>query len=60
MEFEDLAEEQKAKARSCKNAEELIALAASEGIELTDDQLKHVAGGIGQSCMTMHVTWSSD
>lgn len=41
-----LTEEQIAKVKACKNQEELLALAKEEGIELTDDQLEAVTGGI--------------
>jgi len=43
--FEGLTEEQIAKAKACKNSDELLALAAEEKVELTDEQLKTVAGG---------------
>lgn len=45
MDFENLTEEQKAKARECKTAEELIELAKEEGVKLTEDQLEAVSGG---------------
>ena len=45
MGFDDLTEEQKAKARACKTPEEMLALAREEGYELTDEQLEGVAGG---------------
>lgn len=45
MEFNDLTEEQKAKAKECKTPEELMALAQQEGVELSDEQLEAVAGG---------------
>ncbi|MBQ9043627.1 MAG: hypothetical protein IJ111_12540 [Eggerthellaceae bacterium] len=45
MGFDDLTEEQKAKARACKTPEDLVSLAKEEGVELTDDQLEEVAGG---------------
>lgn len=41
-----LSEEQIAKAKACKNSEELLKLAKDEGIELTDEQLASVSGGI--------------
>ena len=41
-----LTEEQKAKVRGCKNQEELLKLAKEEGIELTEEQLEAVSGGI--------------
>lgn len=49
MIFNELTDEQKVKARECSNAEELMALAKDEGIELTDEQLEGVAGGWGCS-----------
>ena len=40
-----LNEEQIAKAKACKNQNELLALAKAEGIELSDEQLEAVSGG---------------
>ena len=40
-----LSEEQIAKAKNCKSAEELLALAKEENIELTTEQLEAVNGG---------------
>ena len=40
-----LTEEQIAKAKACKNSDELLALAKQEGIQLTDEQLAVVSGG---------------
>ena len=45
MRFEDLTQEQLDKAQACASAEELIALAANESIELTEEQLNAIAGG---------------
>lgn len=45
MNFEDLTPEQLEKAKACKSVDELVALAKSEGIELTDEQLQGIAGG---------------
>ena len=45
MNFEDLTEEQKAKAQACKTPEELAALAREEGVELSDEQLEAISGG---------------
>lgn len=50
MEFNDLTDEQRAKARACTTAEELAALAREEGIELTDEQLEGIAGGGRWNC----------
>ena len=40
-----LTEEQIAKVKACKSAEEMLALAKEEGIELSDEQLEAVSGG---------------
>ena len=47
-----LTEEQIAKVKACKNHEELLALAKAEGIELTDEQMEAVSGGICTSTPT--------
>ena len=44
--WESLTEEQKEKAKTCKTAEELARLAASEGIELPDEALDAASGGV--------------
>ena len=44
--YDGLSEDLKAKAASCKTASELIELAKAEGIELTDEQLDAISGGI--------------
>ncbi|MBO7573870.1 MAG: hypothetical protein J6T25_03740 [Bacilli bacterium] len=41
-----LTEEQIAKVKACKNQEEILRLAKEEGIELTDEQLEAVNGGV--------------
>ena len=45
MKFEDITSELMEKAKSCTTADELVALAKAEGMELTDEQLEDVAGG---------------
>ena len=45
MTFEDLSPELKEKALACKTPEELLALAKTEGIDLTNDQLDTISGG---------------
>lgn len=50
MNFDDVTEEQMAKAKACKTSEELIALAEAEGVVLTDEQLDAVSGGWGSPC----------
>lgn len=46
MDFEGLAPELKEKARACKTPEELMALVQAEGVELSDEQLEAVSGGV--------------
>ena len=53
--FNDLTPEQMEKARDCKNADELVQLASSEGVELSDDQIEAIAGGAWYNCM--NETW---
>ena len=45
IKFDDLTDEQKAKALACKTPKELMALAMEMGQELTLDQLEAVGGG---------------
>ena len=48
-----LSKEQLAKAKNCKNKNELLDLAKEEGIELTEEQLEAVSGG---ACSSMFIT----
>lgn len=43
--IEGLTADQVARAEACDSPEELLELAKSEGVELTDEQLEAVAGG---------------
>ena len=45
MEFKDLSPELREKAKACKSAEEIQALAKEEGYELSDEELETVSGG---------------
>ena len=45
MDFDNISPEVMEKAKTCGSAEELIELAKSEGIELSDEQLQAIAGG---------------
>ena len=45
IKFDDMTDEQKAKALACKTPKELMALAMEMGQELTLDQLEAVSGG---------------
>ena len=40
-----LTNEQIEKVKACKNAEEILALAKEEGVELNDEQLEAISGG---------------
>ena len=52
MRFEDLTPELREKAKACNTADELVALAEAEGIELSDKELDGIAGGEGDwTCM---------
>ena len=44
--YDSLTDEQKEKAKNCKTMDELTALAGKEGLELPDEALDHVAGGL--------------
>ena len=45
MDFLDLTPEQQEKTRACKTTAELVELAKSSGVELSDEQLENIAGG---------------
>ena len=45
MEYNDLSEEQKAKAAKCKTPEEIIALAKEDGYELSAEEFEAISGG---------------
>ena len=47
MKLEDLSPELQDKARACNTPEELLALAKEEGYELSNEDLKGIAGGDG-------------
>ena len=46
MNYDDLTPAQKEKAKACKTVDELVELAKSEGIELSDAELEGMAGGL--------------
>ena len=48
MEFDDLSQELKERAKACETPEELLALAKEEGIVLSDEDLEQVSGGKGK------------
>ena len=43
--YDNLTDEQKEKAKACKNMDEMMALAGEWGVELPDELLDTVAGG---------------
>ncbi len=45
MDINELTPEQKKMARACTSPEELLELAKTEGVELSDEQLEAVSGG---------------
>ena len=45
MNFNDLTEEQKAKAAGCNTPEQMLELAKEEGYELSEEELAAVSGG---------------
>jgi hypothetical protein len=45
MDFENVSEELREKARKCKTPEEILALANEEGYELTDEEAQGIVGG---------------
>lgn len=46
MYYEDLTAEQKSKLTECTTAEDVLALAKDEGVELDDNELEKISGGI--------------
>ena len=48
MEYDELSQGLKDKARACKTPEEVLALAQEEGIALSDEELDQIAGGRGK------------
>ena len=43
--FEEMSPELQEKAKACKGADELVALAKEEGYELSDEELEYISGG---------------
>jgi len=44
--FENASDEVKEKIRACKTPEDYLALAKSEGYELSDEDLESISGGV--------------
>ena len=53
MAFENVPDSIKNRAEACKTPEELLALAAEEGYELSDEELNAINGGL----LTQDCTW---
>ena len=49
MKFDELSSEQADLARSCKSPEERLSFIKESGIELTDEQLEAISGGLPPS-----------
>ena len=47
--FKGLTKDQIAKANACDNASDLLQLAKDEGVELNDEQLAAISGGVCSS-----------
>ena len=58
--YDSMTDEQKAKANACKTMADLISLAGKEGIELTDEVLDAVAGGVPLLDCQEHVAGKCD
>ena len=55
MKFDEMSPELQEKAEACETVEELAALAEAEGIELSDEDLDGIAGGIkNKRILTRH------
>ena len=54
--WDSLTDEQKEKAKACKTADEFIKLAGEEAIELPDEMLEAVAGGMKKRRYVGHVS----
>ena len=50
MDFENIPDELKAKAKECASPEELLALAKAKGYELSEEDLAAVSGGKDWTC----------
>ena len=46
MDFENLSPELLEKAKACKTTEEMFALAKEEGVELGEEELEAISGGM--------------
>ena len=51
MDLDKLSPELKEKARSCESADELIKLANEAGVDLTDEELDSISGGVNWNCV---------
>ena len=52
---EDITAEQIAKVKACKSAEDILALAKEEGVEITEEQLDAISGGNALGWVGSHV-----
>ena len=52
MKLEDLSPELQEKAKACKTPEDMIKLAEEAGLELSDDELASISGGVSWDCIS--------
>ena len=57
--IEALTPGQRARAKQCKSAEELLELAKEDGYELTEDELEGISGGSWDDCNPYNNTLAS-
>ena len=57
--FAKLTDEQKEKAKECKTLDELMEFAGKEGVELPDEMLENVGGGLRIQWQKVDLTYDS-
>ena len=50
MDLDELSPELKEKVKACKTKEELVAVLKTEGVELAEEQLEALSGGVKHMC----------
>lgn len=52
MDWENISDDVREKARECKTPEEILELAKCENVKLSDEQIEAISGGSDWSCPT--------